>query len=152
MTPSPRLSWWFTKTFSTRRTAASRWAATPCRQPSPSNTSDLSKRARQTGAASPISTDYSTAVDDGPAQRIAWAVASGRAYGPPRGLEVLDGVRNSETSYRYHAARADLLEAAGQRAEARRAYIRAATLAPGDTERAAFNDKQQALVDRTAPP
>jgi RNA polymerase sigma-70 factor (ECF subfamily) len=85
-------------------------------------------------------------LDDVPAQRIAWAVAAGRAYGPGRGLEILDGTRNGETSYLFHAARADLLEAAGQLAAAGSAYARAAALAPRDTERAALTEKQRALV------
>ena len=86
-------------------------------------------------------------VDDVPAQRIAWAVAAGRAHGPRRGLKILDGVRNGENSYLFHAARADLLKAAGQLAAARSAYARATALAPGDTERAALTGKRQALVD-----
>ncbi|WP_432520214.1 RNA polymerase sigma factor [Kineococcus sp. SYSU DK006] len=89
-----------------------------------------------------------------PAQRIAWAVAAGRAHGPLRGLEVLDGVRRGEGLHLFHAARADLLEAAGQLAEAERAYARAAGLAPGAGERAALSARQRALADRctrTAP-
>ncbi len=89
-------------------------------------------------------------LDDVPAQRIAWAVAAGRAHGPRRGLEILDGVRNGESSYLFHAARADLLEAAGQLADAAAAYGRAAALAPGDTERAALTAKQHALVGEGA--
>ncbi len=85
-------------------------------------------------------------LDDSPAQRIAWAVAAGRAYGPRRGLEIVDGVQDGESSYLFHAARADLLEAAGQPADAAAAYARAAALAPGDAERAALTEKQRALA------
>ncbi|GAB7191517.1 RNA polymerase sigma factor [Kineococcus sp. NUM-3379] len=83
-----------------------------------------------------------------PAQRIAWAVAAGRAHGPHRGLEVLDGVRHGEDLFLYHAARADLLEAAGQDAAALGAYARAVALAPGEAERAALGARQRAVGER----
>jgi RNA polymerase sigma-70 factor (ECF subfamily) len=86
-------------------------------------------------------------LDDVPAQRIAWAVAAGRADGPARGLEILDGVRHGDSSSLFHAARADLLEAAGHPAAAAAAYARAAALAPGETDRAALTAKQRALVE-----
>ncbi|WP_205707176.1 DUF6596 domain-containing protein [Kineococcus vitellinus] len=85
-----------------------------------------------------------------PVQRIAWAVAAGRAHGPLPGLEVLDGVRRGEELHLFHAARADLLEAAGRLEEAAGAYARAAELAPGDGERAALGARRRALAERCA--
>jgi RNA polymerase sigma-70 factor, ECF subfamily len=89
-------------------------------------------------------------LDDVPAQRIAWAVAAGRAYGPGRGLEIIDEVRTGENNYLFHAARADLLQAAGHDAAARVAYASAAVLAPGGTERAALTERLRALVGEHA--
>ncbi|WP_205687359.1 RNA polymerase sigma factor [Cellulomonas endophytica] len=89
-------------------------------------------------------------LDDGPAQRLARAVADGRAHGPRRGLETLDGVPEGARTYLFHAARADLLEAAGRPDDAREEYGRAAALAPGDLERTALTDRQDALGEGRA--
>ncbi len=90
-------------------------------------------------------------LDDVPAQRLAWAVAAGRAFGPARGLEIVDGVRGGEDSSVFHAVRAHLLEAAGDLAAAAVSYGRAAALAPGDAERAALTEKHRSLLDGRAP-
>lgn len=77
-------------------------------------------------------------LDDVPAQRLAWAVAAGRAHGPARGLEVLDGLVDGRELHLFHAVRADLLEASGRTRAAQAAYTRAAELAPDGAERDAF--------------
>ncbi|WP_090032770.1 RNA polymerase sigma factor [Cellulomonas marina] len=85
-------------------------------------------------------------LDDVPAQRIAWAVAVGRAEGPERGLAVLDGVRRGERLHLLHAARGDLLEAAGRCDEAAAAYARAAELAPGEVEGRVLRARSEGLA------
>lgn len=61
--------------------------------------------------------------------RVGRAVAHGDAFGPWRGLEILDGLAGAADPYQpYWAARAHLLAAAGDPAEAAAAYARAAGL------------------------
>lgn len=67
------------------------------------------------------------------------AVAVSRARGPAEGLALLDALESLPALARYHllpAARADLLERLGRRAEARAAFLRAAGLAENERQRA----------------
>ena len=66
------------------------------------------------------------------------AVAVAELHGPDDGLAALDAldVAALEDYQPYHAARADLLTRAGQRAAARAAYDRAIALSTNPTERA----------------
>lgn len=84
-------------------------------------------------------------LDDVPAQRLAWAVATGRAHGPERGLAVLEGFPAGEDLHLFHAVRAELLEAAGRLTQARDAYARAADLAPSEPERTALSARHREL-------
>jgi RNA polymerase sigma-70 factor, ECF subfamily len=81
-----------------------------------------------------------------PAQRIAWAIATGRAHGPDAGLRILDAIEGADDLHLLHAARADLLERAGRTDEARDAYLAAAALAPTDGERVALAERAAALA------
>ncbi|MFO0583928.1 MAG: RNA polymerase sigma factor [Anaeromyxobacter sp.] len=69
------------------------------------------------------------------------AMAVGLAYGPAEGLELLDALREEPALEGYHllpAARGDLLERLGRRAEASAAFTLAATLTRNARERAAL--------------
>jgi RNA polymerase sigma-70 factor (ECF subfamily) len=64
------------------------------------------------------------------------AVAVAMAYGPERGLELIEGVAEALDRYLHlHSARADLLRRLGRRDEAAAAYRRALDLAGNDVER-----------------
>ena len=136
---------WWRRSCSTPRTRAGRWAATPCRRPSPWSTPGPPGRPNRLVRVAGLH-ELLNRLGDVPAQRIAWAVAAGRAHGPRRGLEVLDGVRHGEDLHLFHAARADLLEAAGEPVAAEEAFARAAALAPGEADRAALRAKQRTLA------
>jgi len=62
------------------------------------------------------------------------AIALAEVKGPDAALGILDGLDLDEY-HLFHAARADLLRRLGHRAEASRAYARAATLAPSVAQR-----------------
>ncbi|WP_406636173.1 RNA polymerase sigma factor [Amycolatopsis sp. WGS_07] len=66
-------------------------------------------------------------VSASPVAKVSHAVAVGMADGPAAGLEVLEALENRDR--RFYAARAHLLEKAGERERARDAYLRAAELA-----------------------
>jgi RNA polymerase sigma-70 factor (ECF subfamily) len=68
------------------------------------------------------------------------AIALGEIQGPQAALDVLDGLDLGEY-HLFHASRADLLRRLGHRAEASRAYARAATLAVSDAERIFLTDR-----------
>jgi RNA polymerase sigma-70 factor (ECF subfamily) len=61
------------------------------------------------------------------------AVAVAMAYGPERGLELVDAIDGLDSYYLYHATRADFLRRLGEDASA--AYARAVELAPSEVER-----------------
>jgi RNA polymerase sigma factor (sigma-70 family) len=66
------------------------------------------------------------------------AVAAGLAHGPPAGLDLLDTLRQDKRMAKHHrlfAARAHLLELAGEPAEAAKAYAQAARLSTSTPER-----------------
>ncbi|ATY13832.1 RNA polymerase subunit sigma-24 [Amycolatopsis sp. AA4] len=66
-------------------------------------------------------------VSASPVAKVSHAVAVGMADGPAAGLELLDALDHRDR--RFYAARAHLLERAGDREAARSAYLRAAELA-----------------------
>ncbi|MBN9740764.1 RNA polymerase subunit sigma-24 [Amycolatopsis sp. A1MSW2902] len=66
-------------------------------------------------------------VSASPVAKVSHAVAVGMADGPTAGLGLLDALDHRDR--RFHAARAHLLEKAGDREAARSAYLRAAELA-----------------------
>ena len=66
------------------------------------------------------------------------AVAVGMAYGPSRGLEIVDGLRSEPSLKSYHllpAVRGDLLSKLGRDEEAREEFARAASLTRNSRER-----------------
>lgn len=66
-------------------------------------------------------------VSASPVAKVSHAVAVGMADGPAAGLDLLEALDNRDR--RFYAARAHLLERAGDREAARSAYLRAAELA-----------------------
>ncbi|MFD2469818.1 RNA polymerase sigma factor [Amycolatopsis silviterrae] len=66
-------------------------------------------------------------VSASPVAKVSHAVAAGMADGPAAGLELLAALEDRDR--RFYAARAHLLERAGEREAARGAYLRAAELA-----------------------
>jgi RNA polymerase sigma-70 factor (ECF subfamily) len=73
------------------------------------------------------------------------AVAVGFADGPHSGLEILDMLGADPRLERYqplHAARAELLRRAGDRAAADAAYARAIELSGNEAERAALASRR----------
>jgi RNA polymerase sigma factor (sigma-70 family) len=78
------------------------------------------------------------------------AMAISRADGPRAGLALLDKLRGDRTLASYHllpAARADLLERLGRRAEARREFERAAELATNARQRTRLLARAAALTE-----
>jgi RNA polymerase sigma factor (sigma-70 family) len=76
------------------------------------------------------------------------AVAMGMAFGPQAALPLLDALRNEPALRGYHllpAARADMLERAGERETAFACWHEAATLAPTSREREWLLKKVRAL-------
>ena len=74
------------------------------------------------------------------------AVAVGMAFGPSAGLEIVDGLVGEETLNGYHllpAVRGDLLVKLGRLEEARREFLRAASMTQNERER-------KLLLDRAA--
>jgi RNA polymerase sigma-70 factor (ECF subfamily) len=63
------------------------------------------------------------------------AVAVAMAFGPERGLAIVDGLSGLDAYRPFHAARADLLRRAGRRREAEPAYRRALELTENAAER-----------------
>ncbi|MEU5877413.1 RNA polymerase sigma factor [Spirillospora sp. NPDC047279] len=76
------------------------------------------------------------------------AIAVGMAYGPERGLEILDGLALDGYA-QLPAARGDLLAKLGRTAEARAEFERAAAMTRNDRERAIFQRRAGEL--RPAP-
>jgi len=76
-----------------------------------------------------------------PVVRVNRAVAVGRAHGPEAGLALVTALESDGGALRlaeyqpYHAARAELLRAAGRREESMAAYRRAIDLCPAEPER-----------------
>jgi RNA polymerase sigma factor (sigma-70 family) len=84
-----------------------------------------------------------------PVIELGRAVAVGMAFGPAAGLEILDRLRDepSLAGYPYlPAARGDLLEKLGRRAEARRELERAAELTQNARERAVLVERAAKLA------
>jgi RNA polymerase sigma-70 factor (ECF subfamily) len=89
-------------------------------------------------------------IDRSPVVTVNRAVAVGFADGPRAGLAILDAVAGDERLARYqplHAARADLLARAGERA-ADEAYDMAIALSANDAERAALAARRDAAQRR----
>ena len=81
------------------------------------------------------------ALQPSPVAEVNRAVAVGRAYGPERGLEVLDAVADDPSLRRYAhlpAVRGDLLARLGRDDEARAEFARAAALTGNARERDLF--------------
>jgi RNA polymerase sigma-70 factor (ECF subfamily) len=82
--------------------------------------------------------DRLAAASPSPVVELNRAVAVAMAYGPARGLELVDGLSSSDELAEYHllhATRADLLRRLGRRGEAAAAYRRARDLAANPVER-----------------
>lgn len=75
------------------------------------------------------------AIADSPLARLSHAIAVGMVDGPHAGLALLDALDDPRIAYRIDAARAHLLERAGDREAAIAAYRRAATLTASTPER-----------------
>jgi RNA polymerase sigma factor (sigma-70 family) len=94
-----------------------------------------------------------TSIWPSPVVTVNRAVAVGYSRGPAAGLQVLDEVLTTGqlADYPYlHAVHADLLERAGRHAEAAAAFQHAATLSPGETERAIFTRRHDDLTHRSS--
>ncbi|MGH3376271.1 MAG: RNA polymerase sigma factor, partial [Actinoallomurus sp.] len=77
------------------------------------------------------------------------AVALGMAYGPERGLELVDRLVGERSLANYHllpSVRADLLSRLGRSAEARAEYERAASLTRNTRERGLLLERAAACV------
>jgi RNA polymerase sigma-70 factor, ECF subfamily len=84
-----------------------------------------------------------------PVVEVNRAVALGRAEGPSAGLAVLEPLLRAGTLEGYvplHAAHAELLDRAGETAEAARAYLRAAACAENTVTRAELRRRAAALA------
>lgn len=68
------------------------------------------------------------------------AVVVAEVHGPARALSIVDGLP-LERYHLWHATRANLLDRLDRGAEAREAYATAASLAPGETERAFLEER-----------
>jgi predicted RNA polymerase sigma factor len=82
------------------------------------------------------------------------AVAVGLVHGPRAGLDLLDALRQDKRMARHHrllAARAHMLERAGQRAEAAEAYAQAARLSTSTPERRYLAAQATRLSSGAAP-
>ena len=76
------------------------------------------------------------------------AVAVSMAYGPARGLDLVDALRDEPSLQRYHllpAVRADMLAKLGRSTEARAELERAASLTRNDRERAMLLQRAERL-------
>ena len=82
----------------------------------------------------------------GPVVEVNRAVAHGRAFGPDAGLAVLDGLdpRALRDSALLPSVRGDLLERAGQHAEASEAFAAAAARTSNESERALLHRRAEA--------
>ncbi|MFO0744968.1 MAG: sigma-70 family RNA polymerase sigma factor [Myxococcota bacterium] len=79
------------------------------------------------------------------------AVAVSRAEGPAAGLALLDALASAPALVRYHllpAARAELLERLGRRAEARAEFARAASLTQNARQQERLRARAAALAER----
>jgi predicted RNA polymerase sigma factor len=77
------------------------------------------------------------------------AVAVSRAYGPAAGLELVDALTDAPALQGYHllpSVRGDLLEQLGRRDEARREFVRAASLTRNEREQALLRDRAAACA------
>lgn len=82
--------------------------------------------------------DGLAAITGSPVVRLNRAVAVGMAFGPPAGLELLDGLASEPVLDGYHllpAARGELLERLGREEEAAAEFARAAALSGNARER-----------------
>jgi RNA polymerase sigma-70 factor, ECF subfamily len=94
--------------------------------------------------------DRLAAASPSPVVELNRAVAVAMAYGPARGLELVDGLSSSDELAEYHllhATRADLLRRLGRLGEAAAAYRRARDLATNPVERG-FLERRRAEVSR----
>ncbi|MGZ4229828.1 MAG: RNA polymerase sigma factor [Solirubrobacteraceae bacterium] len=85
-----------------------------------------------------------------PIVRLNHAIAAAMAYGPERGLGLVDELEAAGELADYHllhATRADLLRRLGRREEARAAYLRALELTSSDAERRFLSRR----LEETAP-
>ncbi|WP_066938577.1 DUF6596 domain-containing protein [Microtetraspora fusca] len=89
-----------------------------------------------------------------PVVRLNHAVALGMAYGPEAGLAVADLLTDDPTLRDYHllpSVRGDLLLRLGRREEARREFLRAASLTGNDAERAFLHRRADEIPAPEAP-
>jgi predicted RNA polymerase sigma factor len=80
------------------------------------------------------------------------AVAVAMAYGPERGLAIVDAVAADPALRDYHllpTVRGDLLARLGRAGDARAEFERAAALTRNERERAVLESRAAALADRT---
>jgi RNA polymerase sigma factor (sigma-70 family) len=90
--------------------------------------------------------DLLSAGGDNPVVEVNRAVAHGRAFGPGRGLAVLDAVPSTAArEHLWHAVRGDLLERAGRRDEAAQEFRTAARLTGNERERGLLERRAQGL-------
>ncbi len=85
-----------------------------------------------------------------PVVRLNHAVAVAMAYGPDRGLSLLDALadlRELDRYHLYHAARGELLRRAGRMRPAAEAYARARALSTSPIEQRYLEDRLAALAD-----
>jgi RNA polymerase sigma-70 factor (ECF subfamily) len=73
------------------------------------------------------------------------AIAAAMAYGPERGLELIDGIDGLDGYHLMHAARADLLRRADRPEEAGEAYRAALELVRNERERGFLERRLAAL-------
>lgn len=74
------------------------------------------------------------------------AVAVALAFGPERGLALVDRIEGLEGYHLLHSTRADLLKRLGRTEEARAEYVRALELAANETERSFLKRRLAAIV------
>lgn len=82
-----------------------------------------------------------------PVVRVNRAIAESQVHGPAAGLQLLDSVAGASGWPFFHAARGDLLERAGRRAEARDAFAAALACEPNAVNRRLIERRLAALKD-----
>jgi RNA polymerase sigma factor (sigma-70 family) len=94
--------------------------------------------------------DRLAALTPTPVVELNRAVAVAMAYGPERGLEIVDSVARNPALRDYHllpTVRGDLLARLGRTADARAEFTRAAALTRNERERAVLESRAAALAD-----
>jgi RNA polymerase sigma-70 factor (ECF subfamily) len=89
--------------------------------------------------------DALLAYTSSPVVELNRAVAVALAEAPEAGLAAIDRIAGLDDYHLLHSARADLLRRLGRGTEARNAYERALTLAPGEVERRFLSRRLAAL-------